>query len=355
MPNKEVSNRKASDKEASNIQSANSIDEQQLRDDEAFINSLYDEVEREQNHKQSTAQPSELLDRRIINAAHQVINVKPATNKKQSRLTWLNGLATAASLTLVISLVVQQQGQILPPADSAVSLINNKSSIDSGPAAAPINSKQSFDTEMLSTKAFEISGPPIAEQTGARLAALSNETVERKEKSQFTTTKILTTSKYEKVLVEGGLQGYSLAKKQTTPAYSQTEMSEPIVADAQQSSSSRQKVTKGNLTAPIKQSSPMMSLVSAAAPIEFKAFTIELFEQYKTQNNSLVRSKKILWSLIEEQKNSYDIRLYQADNTVIYYRLDKTDFVINETTLITSLPASTEIKNQFTAIHLNKP
>jgi hypothetical protein len=80
----------------------------QQQSDEAFMNELYDEVSQEDQ-----SQPSELLDQRIISAAHKALT-KSTKPKSKSHVTWYSSLATAASITLVISLVVLQQSNILP-------------------------------------------------------------------------------------------------------------------------------------------------------------------------------------------------------------------------------------------------
>ena len=123
-----------------NIDTAN---EQQLLADEKFINDLYNEVHGEvckgkqlndtlytQANGQTSNQPSEILDKRIIKAAHRAINIKqPVKINKNSRFTWFNRLATAASFTLVVSLVVQQQGQILSPVNNTPALTSSTPAI----------------------------------------------------------------------------------------------------------------------------------------------------------------------------------------------------------------------------------
>lgn len=116
----------------------------QQKNDEAFINELYDEVSEE---KQS--QPSELLDQRIISAAHKAVNV---SNKAKSNrnLKWYSSLATAASLTLVISLVVSQQSNILSNEQTENML--NRVIVLQKPAPPPSNNESIANTTKIATK-----------------------------------------------------------------------------------------------------------------------------------------------------------------------------------------------------------
>ena len=108
-------------------------EDQQLLEDEAFIDALYEQLDQDKRNQDS---PSEILDKRIILAAHQAVNnehmiEKPSANSSdtmgkisdntrtsQQRAynfkLWSKTIATAASLILVVSLVIQQPFHILP-------------------------------------------------------------------------------------------------------------------------------------------------------------------------------------------------------------------------------------------------
>jgi len=94
---------------------SNKSDENKISaQDEAFIDSLYAEL------KAENEQPSELLDQRIISAAKKAISTKPqqktqsstkvksTINKIQIKPVWYVSLASAASVFLVVSLVINQ-------------------------------------------------------------------------------------------------------------------------------------------------------------------------------------------------------------------------------------------------------
>jgi hypothetical protein len=83
--------------------SNNSNDDKTLRDDEAFIDALY------QGHGVSlTEQPSIKLDQQVLAAAHKAVNAKPSLVLKHKK-AWYFPIASAASMLLVFSLVLNQQ------------------------------------------------------------------------------------------------------------------------------------------------------------------------------------------------------------------------------------------------------
>ena len=69
-----------------------------LADDEAFIESLYQQLPEEP--------PSAALDQRILAAAHREVDAKPQLVQK--RPAWLKPLASAATVLLVVSVTVHQ-------------------------------------------------------------------------------------------------------------------------------------------------------------------------------------------------------------------------------------------------------
>ncbi len=94
---------------------SNKSDENKISaQDEAFVDSLYAELEAENE------QPSELLDHRIISAAHKAVSTKyqqetknnteiiSTVNKIRIKPVWYVSLASAASFILVVSLVITQ-------------------------------------------------------------------------------------------------------------------------------------------------------------------------------------------------------------------------------------------------------
>jgi len=359
--NKEVSNKKTLENKSSNSESIHDIDEQQLLDDEAFINSLYEEVQLEESNQQSsiqhsTSQPSEMLNKRIINAAHHAVKVENTTTntQKTSRFTWVSGLASAASLTLVISLVVRQQGEILPPAESAIPMSASQ------PLAAPLSTIQADDEEMFTAKRSESSVLLASEQVQNRLTALKSKAKRSNNKPLISTTSL--SSKVE-VNVSAdekkgsGMQGYKLEALQASSAYQENQISEKleITSKTQKkvlkaSNSNRQKAEKMSLISPAQQSIHLATPKSA--PIDFKILTVELFKRYLAENTNLNDDEKYSWSFISEQKTNYQIKLQQTGKAHIYYQLDKALFSIKGLALH---HFATEDGHQLMAIQLKTP
>jgi len=344
MSNKDVSNKEVSNSETPENMT-HSIDEQQLLDDEMFINSLYDEVE--QSNQKSIIQPNELLDRRIINAARQAVSAKQVVTKKQSRLTWFSGLATAASLTLVVSLVVQQQGQILPSAETSLPKMNNH------PAAAPMRDDEANDVEMFTTKVLELSDHHQNEQVEARQNAINSKAIRSGKKSLVVTTSISTEKR-----IDDGLQGYKIENMQINPTYQLKEERELVEVAKQMAHKpqakgtlNRSHIAKMSMVAPTKKNINIATSAPKAAPLNFQVLTVELFKQYVTKNNNLKNNDKLTWSLISEQENSYQIMIQNGESASTYYQLDKTRFSI-EASVLNSLATSVKQKFQLTALQL---
>ena len=351
-----MSNKKVSDKDMTNSdisQNTAPINEQQLHDDEAFIDSLYEEVG---SGKLNQAEPSEILDKRIINAAQQAISPQSKVKKKPVRLTWFSGLATAASLTLVVSLVVQQQGQILPPADYTVPVMNVQ------PSAAPlnneqVNNEQTIVTEIMSDERQENRGQPAVAQTKARLTRFNND-------AEKLITQSLTTAARSSTytLNDGGLQQQK-SKLQQDNASLQTKQSsgviESIFTTPPPTRLSQQKVAKMGLSAPPPQKQSAESTIKAANKLgkedkkqhNFPPLSLAVFQQYLAQNKTLQLNKKMHWSLVAEQKSDYLITLYQTDKTAVRYRLNKGDFIILTSTLVEQ-EKSVTAKSPLSAIQL---
>ena len=57
--------------------------------------------------------------------------------------------------------------------------------------------------------------------------------------------------------------------------------------------------------------------------------TLAQYQFYTVKNVELSVEKKIMWSLINEQADSYYITIYLADNNAANYRLAKTQFKLN--------------------------
>jgi len=80
------------------------MQDKQLNDDEAFIQSLYDDLAAQESSKEE--QPSKAMDEKILAAAHRSVGYTPKlVNTKRA---WYVPIASAASVILVVSLFFNQ-------------------------------------------------------------------------------------------------------------------------------------------------------------------------------------------------------------------------------------------------------
>jgi len=93
-------------------QDDNNVNESKVLADQAFIDALYQDVAKEcVDNSPNDEQPSAELDQRILAAAHKAVIAKPqlVENKKRAQLSpWFTTIAKAASIILVVTLVIDQ-------------------------------------------------------------------------------------------------------------------------------------------------------------------------------------------------------------------------------------------------------
>ncbi len=254
----------------------------QLQDDEAFINALYQGVEQSDEPK-----TSEILDKRIIAAAHKAVSEQPK-KKKGKKLTWVHTLATAASLTLVVTLVFNQQSNILPPIEQSFELADE--SLKEGIKQASPN-----DLEMMQavppSKVTQDTAPKPKLMTYARKEASLSE----KKKQQMST--------------------------QLAQIKSERRDKAAILAVATQSRSDE------------AETSIKTKALALAEPLEtsvHKKLTTEKLLNYIALNTQLNTEKKYYWSLQSEQNDYFTILIFSSDSKPVYYHLPKADFVIDK-------------------------
>jgi len=252
----------------------------QQQNDEAFINQLYDQVSQEQQ-----IQPSELLDKRILNAAHKAINNSNKPNKK-SHIAWYSTLATAASLTLVVSLVVLQQGNILPN-EQTDTLQKTDIVLEEGINAT--SDLESTSPQDVMTEHFDYQKKPgysaISEQ-------VASSTIKKKQRA--TNERTLSAMQYKK---------QSKLVKQKNVAQM---MALPPAAN--------------NLSAEIG--------ITQEKELSIRLLSIKQFQQYASSNKTLNFQNQWFWSLLSENDMEYIINIYQNKQPPIQYRLDKLSFKI---------------------------
>jgi len=277
----------------------------QQQSDEAFINRLYDEVSQE-----AQSQPSELLDKRILSAAHKAINKSKKTNKK-SHVSWYSTLATAASITLVVSLVVIQQANILPSeqVDSTqVKGVAFKKSINAGSA------KESFaDQEVMAEQIDYKAEPSYSALSGQMASSVA------RDRKVAVNERTLRAMQYKK---------QAQLSKQLAVA---PMMALPPVIDKPRAEIA--KAQEKNLT--------------------IKYLSIKQFQQYILSNKTLDVKNQWLWSLHSESDMEYIINLFQGNQQSLAFRLGKDKFKVIGTDQDISKKLSLKNKPLSKAIILN--
>jgi len=246
----------------------------QQQSDEAFINQLYDEVSQGQQN-----QPSELLDQRILSAAHKVIN-KSKTPDKKSHITWYSSLATAASLTLVVSLVVLQQANILSNEQADSMQVKD---VEIQKPINLVNNTESFAEQ-------EIVPEIVHFQERASFSSVTNSIADKAKEAP--NKGVMRTMQYEK----------------------QNQLATKILAK------------------PIMASSPktIQLLEKSEQPVktEIMALSTEQLQQYLQSNKALKTQNQWRWSLNSENDVEYIIDIFNKDQQPLQYRLDKRIFKI---------------------------
>ncbi len=281
----------------------------QQQSDEDFINELYNEVSEE-----NKSQPSDILDQRIISAAHNAVN-KTNKSKDNSNLKWYSSLATAASLTLVISLVVLQQSNILPNEQANERL---KQGIVLQKNMTPISNNDAVFVQEV-----------VAEQIDYQAPA-SDSTIPRQMANSIANkTKVATKETMVRAMQYG-------QKTQLTEQITAKRMiaSPPVIMQnfkrTEQANTQEDKVEIMNLS--IKQ-----------------------FEQYQRSNKNSDSKSQWLWSFLSENDIEYIIDIYQNDQQPLQYRLDRAIFKIIEipNQALTNLPLNNRALSRIMIIKTN--
>jgi hypothetical protein len=283
--------------------------------DEAFINELYNEVSEEDQ-----SQPSELLDQRIINAAHKAVNTsnKPKGNNK---FKWYSTLATAASLTLVISLVVLQQSNILP--NEQANNMLKQGVVLQKPMASTSDNESFADQEVVVEQ--------IDYQAQVGYSAMPSQV----ENAIATTTKISNTIK--------------IAAKERMVRATQYEKKAQL---------SKQKSTERMMAeSPVfmTHSNQIEEIKAKEEKTEIIDLSIKQLQQYILLNKNLNAEDRWLWSFESENDIEYIIDIFRDEEQYIQYRLDKAIFKIIEIPSqdLTILPLNRSILSKITIIKAN--
>ncbi|NQZ86725.1 MAG: hypothetical protein HRT54_04000 [Colwellia sp.] len=250
--------------------------------DEDFINELYNEVS-----EVNQSQPSDILDQRIISAAHKAVN-KTNKQKENNNLKWYSSLATAASLTLVISLVVLQQSNILPNEQANEKL---KNGIALQKTMAPISNNDAFVEQEVVAEQIDYQAPASYSTIPSQMAnSIANKT--------------------------------KVATKETMVRAMQYE---------QKTQLTEQKTAKRMIASPpvIMQNFKRTEQAKAQEDkVEIMNLSIKQLEQYQRSNKTLDSKSQWLWSFSSENDIEYIIDIFQEKKKPLQYRLDKSLFNI---------------------------
>ena len=285
----------------------------QQQSDDAFINELYNEMSEEDQ-----SQPSELLDQRIINAAHKAVE-KP--NNSRSNLKWYSSLATAASLTLVISLVVLQQSNIVPN-EQANNMLKQGITLQK-----PMIS--SNDNESLADQ--EVVAEQMDYQALASYSAMPNQMTN----SIANTSKVTGTTK--------------MATKERMVRITQYEKKAKL---------SKQKSAERMIAASpvfMAHSNQLEESTTKEDKTEIIDLSIQQLQQYILLNDNLNAEDQWVWSLESESDIEYIIDIFRNDEQYIQYRLNKAIFNIIEMSSqdLTKLPLNRNVLSKITIVKTN--
>ena len=286
------------------------INEQQLSEDEAFIAALYEELN-EQND--ALYSPSEMLDKRIISAAYKALdensnnddsvdNIGPKSSdpnghtRRLSKKRWNSrlrsrGLATAASLTLVISLVIQQQADLFRSADIQPAT--------TGQQAAKLAHTRNISSgvEEFSEGLSISSDIAMDEVIPTQLTSRANA---REDSRKSARDNLRQVGRHESILPEINHK-----------------VIDPLPSDI--------KTKIQHSTTSVEGSHYRIEMDNTLSKKQFMAY---LGENTRRQQN-----EKIRWSLVSVEQDYYQILLYLSLKNTRHYRLFKQDFVLKQSTL----------------------
>ena len=260
----------------------------ELTEDEAFIQSLYDDLSKQdagvkQTYTANTApeQPSKDADNKILAAAHRAVRSAPKAEVKKigKKHSWYIPLASAASLVLVFSLFIKQLNTpLIQP--------SNLESIQ--PLAESNDSEQLLAVEEIS----QLTDEPA--QSMYKQAHKQEKPSAVKQKSKQ--------SSNEMKRAFSPVASQSLAKK------------EQQLADEQAAGSLR--LHNDNL---------LIDNHAASLVADKKSIPYLSKKRYE-----LLLSEKYNWIFISEEKEYYVIQLVSKEGKNTLYKLNKTAYYINK-------------------------
>jgi len=254
--------------------------DKQLVEDQAFIDSLYEELA-DETGKANEEPPSEQLDQRILAAAHKAVASKPTLQKNRN---WFYPIATAASAILMITLVGHQiYSPVTENVEMPLALTDSVPSTD--------NDKHTFSTNEITAMDTSLFEPPLASEASF---------VSEEERA--------TTGKH-------AVKMQASAEKQITRQASQ---------QAKQSKAKRSSMKQEAEMTAKKSVQEKQKVYPATKPIP-------LTKQQYLALESESKEQSLDWILLLETETNYIIELQHFDNQKSYYLLQKQQFQLDNT------------------------
>lgn len=312
-----------------------------LEQDEAFIEQLYQAIEAENNanEENNDSYPNNTaLDDKILAAAHRAVAAKPQTIKTKSKYTpWYTALATAASLVIVVSLVVEQRHLPLAPdrysaelADDTVSINDQAKTRDIAGTSAntsvnrskvQANKKQRVQ-EMVAESEF-VAAPQFAsvKQLSASSAKPSINSVKKSEHLDIRSRSYVAPDIQGSKVLADETVAYTapqplLEKNALAPAAQLKSKSQikPIGLSRKSSHESVAEVEK------IKIAAPLLAVGKSEVITDSPALTFEQYQVYQKQN--------LTWSLHSQTEKYYLIEVFNLTGDSSYFKLSKDQYAL---------------------------
>ncbi|MFT6925313.1 MAG: hypothetical protein ACJAZP_000893 [Psychromonas sp.] len=285
----------------------NKQDDKALTEDEAFIQSLYDDLSDHKTEHQ-TDQPSEALDQHIIKAAHKAVETNPAPSidkalnrpaPKRRKVAWYYPVAMAASVLLVVTMVNHQLSGPIYETPSVL-MDNMESSEQSESLVASLAEKN------LSTASDQ-----TLRSSGAQPALTDKILIKESDAAFFERDQALIAS------------AVSPDKKAIIEEQSKTAIvTAPLTAKIQQSELVMTSKAEGGPSVKEK----LLSKQQANSLLSPTALSHEEYKALQAQS----QQKTLYWSMQQEDQRSYVIKLFKTEQTSVFYRLNKNSFQLKQ-------------------------
>lgn len=261
-------------------QGVHQIQDNQLNDDEAFIQSLYDELATQKPSKDE--QPSKAMDEKILAAAHR--SVGPSTKLVNTKRAWYVPVASAASVILVVSLFFNQLND--PVMQSEMSFSGSSST--SGNSSTVVEPEELMNDQLYDVPSSDSSVQATTEMLQVR-PAMSVKSKETLIKHQGINKKTQ------------AMKRISLKSKEEIKQFKQLHATNYSVL-----SNDEQLV---GISKPVPEE------------LNVNVMTEKLFNQLLGLNR--------YWLFVDEKKEFYLIEIVEQESDNLLYKLDKKAYYIN--------------------------